>query len=108
MELDLTFKVKLINCLFAFLSFVWLGCLFSSEVISEFKEKIGQLKKEIKELDRSEKAEKEMRIAELQLSKAKKVLDHGPDPISRPKRKWFQTNQEKNQERGKFTTTLMI
>lgn len=71
------------------------------EVISEFKEKIAGLKKAIKELEIKEKEDRELRIADNQIKKATAVIDNrNRETGGRPKRKWFQTHDERTKEKG--------
>lgn len=55
----------------------------------------------MKELEIKEKEERELRIAENQIKKAKAVIDNkNKETGGRPKRKWFQTHDERTKEKG--------
>jgi ATP-dependent RNA helicase DDX27 len=41
-----------------------------------------------------------MRVAELKVNKAQKMIENREEIMSRPKRGWFQTHAERMQEKG--------
>ena len=78
-----------------------------ADVISEFKEKIAGLKKAVKELEIKEKEDRQLRIADNQIKKAQAVIDNKDrETGGRPKRKWFQTHEERTKEKGEQDDSL--
>jgi ATP-dependent RNA helicase DDX27 len=68
------------------------------KVIEKYRDRIRDLEKDIEQIEDEEKEEKEMRITELKVNKAKTMLEHREEIMSRPKRTWFQTHSERMQE----------
>ncbi|KAK3716115.1 hypothetical protein QZH41_019654, partial [Actinostola sp. cb2023] len=65
------------------------------EVIEKYTAKIKALDADIKDILKQEGEEKEMRISEMEMNKAKNLLDHEKEIFSRPARVWFQDKEQK-------------
>ncbi|ELU10207.1 hypothetical protein CAPTEDRAFT_141736, partial [Capitella teleta] len=76
------------------------------DVVTRFREKIDSLESEITAIERQEVEEKEMRITELKVNKAQKMIEHQEEIMSRPKRGWFQTHNERMREKELFLFLL--
>jgi ATP-dependent RNA helicase DDX27 len=70
--------------------------LIPREIVEEWKEKIIKNRKDVWDILREEKQEKELRLAEMEANKAENLLEHEDEIFSRPKKTWFQTLREKN------------
>lgn len=70
------------------------------EVVMRYRDKIKELEKDVDMVMKEEKEEKELRIAELQTHKAVALIEHHDEIMSRPKRTWFQSHRERQQEQG--------
>ncbi|KAI8867299.1 DEAD-domain-containing protein [Ramicandelaber brevisporus] len=69
------------------------------ETISKYKKKIEVLSEQVKEILQDEKTEKQLRQAEMEVKKAQNLLDHSKEIQARPKRTWFQSNEEKDESK---------
>lgn len=76
--------------------------IIGSDIQDKLAKEIDDLKDEIEEILREEKAEKELAQVEMQTSKGENLLKHQAEILSRPKRTWFETEKEKQaaQKRG--------
>ena len=70
------------------------------EVIQKFRDRISALEKDIEAVMQMEAEEKALRISELQVNKAEKMITHQDEILGRPKRTWFQTHKEREHEKG--------
>lgn len=70
-------------------------------VIGKWRAWIDSLEKAVKAVLKEEKQEKEMRLAEMELSKASNIMQHSDDIYSRPARTWFQNEGQKRESRAK-------
>ena len=70
-------------------------------MIQKYRDKIENMEKDIYKVLKLEQEEKEFRISELQVYKAKAMIEHHDEIMSRPKRTWFQTHKERMQDKGK-------
>ncbi|KXJ25263.1 probable ATP-dependent RNA helicase DDX27 [Exaiptasia diaphana] len=73
------------------------------EVIEKYSSKVEALEADIKDILKQENEEKEMRISEMEMNKAKNLLDHEKEIYSRPARVWFQDKNDlkrKGNEKG--------
>eukprot|EP01006_Ploeotia_vitrea_P044835 TRINITY_DN66877_c17_g1_i1.p1 TRINITY_DN66877_c17_g1~~TRINITY_DN66877_c17_g1_i1.p1 ORF type:complete len:379 (-),score=235.01 TRINITY_DN66877_c17_g1_i1:89-1144(-) len=66
-----------------------------ADVIEKHKEIIGGLKRKIRAVFNQERLEKEARIAEMEANKATNIMLHEKEIMSRPRRTWFQNDDEK-------------
>ncbi|XP_052060611.1 probable ATP-dependent RNA helicase DDX27 [Mytilus californianus] len=67
------------------------------EVIGKYRDKIGKLELDVKEIEWTEQEEKEMRATENQINKANNLLEN---PGDQHKRDWFQTHKQRMQEKA--------
>ncbi|OAA56498.1 DEAD-like helicase [Cordyceps fumosorosea ARSEF 2679] len=84
------------------------GAKVSSRVIEadkadKLQAEIDGMEQEIKEIMREEKEEKQLAQAEMQVRKGENLIEHEAEIKSRPKRTWFESEQEKKKakEAGK-------
>lgn len=67
--------------------------------IGKWRAWIDSLEPAAKAVLKEEKQEKEMRLAEMELSKASNILKHSDDIYSRPARTWFQNEEQKRESK---------
>jgi len=67
----------------------------SPVAISSWHSKIEGIERDISEIFKAEREEKELRKAEMEAQKATNMIDHREEIFSRPARTWFQTEKEK-------------
>ncbi|KAF8445958.1 DEAD-domain-containing protein [Boletus edulis BED1] len=67
-----------------------------TDVVSRWIKEVENLRPEIASILQEEKEEKQIRRAEMELSKSQNMIDHETDIFSRPARTWFQTKQERS------------
>ncbi|KAI1871495.1 uncharacterized protein JN550_004489 [Neoarthrinium moseri] len=84
------------------------GAKISSLVIEateadKWQSQIDEMDDEIEEINREEKEERQMANAEMQIKKGENMMIHEDEIKSRPKRTWFETQNDKKQakERGR-------
>lgn len=70
-------------------------------VIGKWRAWIDSLEGSVKKVLKEEKQEKEMRMAEMELSKASNILKHSEDIYARPARTWFQNEGQKLEAKAK-------
>ncbi|KAF7456858.1 DEAD/DEAH box RNA helicase family protein [Cryptosporidium felis] len=75
--------------------------------VSEWSAKIANSEKLVRDAIRSDIAEKELRIAELQANKAQNLVLHKKEIESRPQKKWIQSKLEKIQSRESAKKALL-
>ena len=63
--------------------------------MSHWRKKVEALARDVLEVMKSERLEKEARQAEMLASKAQNMMDHAEEIYNRPEKKWFQTAKEK-------------
>ncbi|XP_063315188.1 probable ATP-dependent RNA helicase DDX27 [Pelobates fuscus] len=73
--------------------------ILPQDVISKFRDRITKLEKEIYAVLQLEKEEREMQKSEAQISLAKKKLDPEEGSEGQMKRTWFQTKEERKNEK---------
>ena len=56
---------------------------------------VQEIERDVIEVMKSERIEKECRQAEMQANKAQNMMEHREEIYSRPAKRWFQTAQEK-------------
>lgn len=64
-------------------------------VIDSFKDKIIDLEPDIEDVLSQERVEREMRLAEMEATKAGNIVKYQSDIKARPQRTWFQSEREK-------------
>ncbi|KAK4052203.1 nucleolar DEAD-box protein required for synthesis of 60S ribosomal subunit [Microbotryomycetes sp. JL221] len=65
------------------------------EVVSAVVNELKDLESEVKEVQREEKEEKAYRRGDMEITKARNMIEHEAEIKARPARTWFQTTQEK-------------
>lgn len=63
--------------------------------INTWQSKLESFERDVIQILKSEREEKELRKAEMEAQKATNMIDHRDEIFSRPARTWFQTNAEK-------------
>ncbi|KAJ3039876.1 nucleolar DEAD-box protein required for synthesis of 60S ribosomal subunit [Rhizophlyctis rosea] len=66
-----------------------------AEVVRKYEKKLEKFEAAIKEVYKEEKEEKEMRKAEMEVTRAGNLIEHAEEIRSRPKREWFQSEGER-------------
>ncbi|XP_011410512.2 PREDICTED: probable ATP-dependent RNA helicase DDX27 [Amphimedon queenslandica] len=66
-----------------------------AEVIEKYKSKISSLESEIRDILKQEEEEKQVRVAQMEVTKANNMIVHHDEIHSRPPRVWFQDNNNK-------------
>jgi ATP-dependent RNA helicase DDX27 len=64
-------------------------------VADDWAQKAEDLADEVQEVLQEEKTEKQMSQAEMQVNKTENIMKHGTEIMARPKRTWFETEQQK-------------
>jgi len=67
----------------------------AKKLIEKSSQRINHLETQIKEIVEEERTEKELRLAEMEATKAENILQHKEEIENRPKKVWYQTTQEK-------------
>lgn len=67
----------------------------ATKTVDSWRERLGVLEEDVINILREEKMEKQVRVAEMEANKAGNMMLHHDEIMSRPKRTWFQTQQEK-------------
>ena len=65
--------------------------------VSYWTERVGELEGEIQELMLEEVEDKQLRLAEMEASKATNLVNHHDEIMARPPKTWFQTETQKQQ-----------
>ncbi|XP_068674830.1 probable ATP-dependent RNA helicase DDX27 isoform X2 [Montipora capricornis] len=65
-----------------------------TEVIDKYNSKIEGLDQDLKEILKQESEEKEMRKSEMEMNKARNLIEHEEEIFSRPPRVWFQNQRD--------------
>lgn len=78
------------------------------QVLQDFTEKMALLQGSVSEIEEEEKEEKAIGIAEMEIRKAQNRIEFEDDILSRPARTWFQTEHEKQKEKGIFLSLFFI
>ncbi|XP_002739621.2 putative ATP-dependent RNA helicase DDX27 [Saccoglossus kowalevskii] len=73
------------------------------DIVAKYRDKIEKMETDIEKIIKLEEEEKELRISELQVNKAKAIIEHHDEIYSRPKRSWFQSHMERMAEKEKLT-----
>lgn len=67
-------------------------------VVGKYRALVDSLAPALRKVLREERTEKQLRVAERDLAKAGNILKHEGEIYSRPKRSWFQTRDEREEE----------
>ncbi|KAJ3214247.1 nucleolar DEAD-box protein required for synthesis of 60S ribosomal subunit [Clydaea vesicula] len=70
-----------------------------SSVILKFQKKIQDLKEKVKEISKEEYEEKVFKKTEMEINKGLNSIKHQDEILSRPKKEWFQSQDEKLQQK---------
>ncbi|KAH9042346.1 DEAD-domain-containing protein [Lactarius hengduanensis] len=71
-----------------------------SEIVARWSKKLESLKGEIAGVLTEEKEEKQLRQAEMEVTKGQNILEHEAEIYSKPARTWFQTGKDKQQSKN--------
>lgn len=76
------------------------GAKIASRVIElaiadDWAQKADDLADEVEEVLQEEKTEKQLSQAEMQVNKSENIMKHGAEIMARPKRTWFESEQQK-------------
>jgi ATP-dependent RNA helicase DDX27 len=66
------------------------------EVVANFAAKISAWEDDVDRVLQAERVERELRIAEMEASKAENLLEHEHEILGRPARTWFMSKEEKD------------
>lgn len=66
-------------------------------VVDHFVNRVRESESDIKDIEKQERNEKELRVAEMEVNKAENLLRHSKEIHNRPKREWFQNEKEKKE-----------
>ncbi|KAH9175286.1 DEAD-domain-containing protein [Lactarius sanguifluus] len=70
------------------------------EIVARWSKKLESLKGEIAGVLTEEKEEKQLRQAEMEVTKGQNILEHEAEIYSKPARTWFQTGKDKQQSKS--------
>ncbi|KAH7647218.1 DEAD DEAH box RNA helicase [Cryptosporidium bovis] len=73
--------------------------VFATENIEKWSKRISESEKQVKDHIKADIAEKELRIAELQLKKTENIIQHKKEIESRPRKRWFENKKQKVERR---------
>lgn len=68
---------------------------YVSDVVLKYRDKIRKLESEIKEILKQEEEEKQLRVTEMEVNKARNLIEHEQEIFSRPKKTWIQTGKKR-------------
>jgi ATP-dependent RNA helicase DDX27 len=72
------------------------------EAVENWAKTIKDLEDEVKDVLQEEREAKELRKAEMEVSKGRNILEHEAEIFSRPARTWFQSSKEKTKAAGEY------
>ena len=64
-------------------------------VVRRFREKISSIEQDVSQIKELEREEKALRIAEMEANKTRNMIEYEDDIQRRPRRTWFQSQEEK-------------
>ncbi|KIK83138.1 hypothetical protein PAXRUDRAFT_35494 [Paxillus rubicundulus Ve08.2h10] len=67
-----------------------------ADVLARWAKKVNEVKADIAAILQEEKEEKQIRRAEMEVTKGQNMIEHKTEIFSRPARTWFQTEKEKS------------
>ncbi|KAJ3048268.1 nucleolar DEAD-box protein required for synthesis of 60S ribosomal subunit [Rhizophlyctis rosea] len=70
-----------------------------AEVVRKYEKRIGGWEEEVKSVYREEGDEKELRKAEMEVTKASNLIEYAEEIRGRPARTWFQSEKEKQESK---------
>ncbi len=71
-------------------------CVALAEVIVKFRDKIRSLEKEVKSILKQEDEEKQLRVSEMEVNKARNMIEHEQEIFSRPAKTWIPSSNQKS------------
>ncbi|KAK2559724.1 putative ATP-dependent RNA helicase DDX27 [Acropora cervicornis] len=80
----------------------------AGQVIDKYKSKIEGLEKDVKAILKQEGEEKELRVSEMQVSKARNLIEHEKEIFSRPPRVWIQSKRDTKRKAGKSSKSAGV
>ncbi len=66
-----------------------------TDVVAACRTRIGDIEGDVKAIRQQEAEEKALRIAEMEANRSRNMIEHEDDIQNRPKRTWFQTQEQK-------------
>lgn len=75
-------------------------------VIGKWKAWIDSVQGAVRTVLKEERHEREMRLADVELTKANNMMKHSDEIYSRPAKSWFQTEVERQEEKNKMRNEL--
>lgn len=75
-------------------------------IADEWAQRADDLADEVDEVLEEEKTEKQLAQAEMQVNKSENFMKHGAEIMARPKRTWFETEQQKRAAKKSGATEL--
>lgn len=75
--------------------------IISTEIIEKFRKKIESFEADIKDILKQEEEDKELRIAEMQMKKAKNLIEHHDEIMSRPPKTFIKPNKSNKEKQDK-------
>lgn len=74
--------------------------------VSKLAEKIAKLDPKIEKILEEEKEERQLATADMQIRKSENLINHADEIASRPKRTWFETNEQRAEAKNKGAVEL--
>ena len=71
------------------------------EVIAKYRDRIRHLEPEVRSILKQEEEEKQLRVSEMEVNKARNMIEHEQEIFSRPAKTWIQPSNQKPAPEGK-------
>ena len=71
------------------------------EVIAKYRDRIRHLEPEVRSILKQEEEEKQLRVSEMEVNKARNMIEHEQEIFSRPAKTWIQPSNQKPAHEGK-------
>lgn len=71
---------------------------FTKEVIAKYRDRIRKLEPEIKQVLKQEEEEKQIRVSEMEMNKARNMIEHEAEIFSRPAKTWIQSSADRKRK----------
>ncbi|PWN30012.1 DEAD-domain-containing protein [Jaminaea rosea] len=71
--------------------------LVPADIVGQVRDQLAELRSDVEAVLAEEKEEKALQLAERELKRGENLVEHRDEIMSRPKRTWFQTQQEKEE-----------
>ncbi|XP_065676333.1 probable ATP-dependent RNA helicase DDX27 [Hydra vulgaris] len=75
--------------------------ILSTEVVEKYKIKLESFEKDIKEILKEEESAKQLRVAEMEMNKAKNLIEHHDEIMSRPAKTFIKTQKQSSAKNRK-------